>query len=84
MDGSTPFVRPASERTRKLSALAVDEKLIYQVIEEAANKGIWLRDIRAKSNLEQKRVLKIIKTLQSRQYIKAVNSVVVSANTRAH
>jgi len=40
--------------------------------------GIWLRDIRAKSNLEQKRVNSIIKKLRNTKLIKSVTSVVVS------
>ncbi|XP_077987941.1 DNA-directed RNA polymerase III subunit RPC6-like [Glandiceps talaboti] len=51
------------------------EKLIYQIIEEAGNKGIWIRDIRYKSNLLLTQVSKILKNLESKKLIKAIKSV---------
>lgn len=68
----------ASAQTKRLAKFSVDERLIYQIIEAAGNKGIWLRDIRAKSNLEQKRVNSIIKKLRANKLIKSVTSVVAS------
>lgn len=35
------------------------EKLVYQIIEDAGNKGIWSRDIRYKSNLPLTEINKI-------------------------
>ncbi len=40
--------------------------------------GIWIRDIRAKCNLVQNQVSKILKNLESKKSIKAVKSVSVS------
>lgn len=74
--GNVPHFLVASESTAKLAGMDVDERLIYQIIEAAGNKGIWLRDIRAKSNLEQKRVNSIIKKLRNTKLIKSVTSVV--------
>ncbi|XP_064621721.1 DNA-directed RNA polymerase III subunit RPC6-like [Lineus longissimus] len=54
------------------------EKLVYQIIEEAGNKGIWIRDIRYKSNLLLTQVNKILKNLESKKLIKAVKSVAAS------
>lgn len=54
------------------------EKLVYQVIESAGNKGIWTRDIRFKCNLMMTEVNRILKTLESKKLIKAVKSVAVS------
>ncbi|KAK1875867.1 DNA-directed RNA polymerase III subunit RPC6 [Dissostichus eleginoides] len=54
------------------------EKLVYQVIEDAGNKGIWSRDIRFKSNLPLTEVNKILKNLESKKLIKAVKSVAAS------
>lgn len=53
------------------------EKIIYQVIESAGNKGIWMRDIRHRCNLMLTEVNKILKNLESKKLIKAVKSVVV-------
>ncbi|XP_031154431.1 DNA-directed RNA polymerase III subunit RPC6 isoform X1 [Sander lucioperca] len=54
------------------------EKLVYQVIEDAGNKGIWSRDIRFKSNLPLTEINKILKNLESKKLIKAVKSVAAS------
>ncbi|XP_023575983.1 DNA-directed RNA polymerase III subunit RPC6 isoform X4 [Octodon degus] len=51
------------------------EKLVYQIIEDAGNKGIWSRDIRYKSNLPLTEINKILKNLESKKLIKAVKSV---------
>ncbi|XP_063426527.1 DNA-directed RNA polymerase III subunit RPC6-like [Mytilus trossulus] len=54
------------------------EKVVYQIIKEANNKGIWIRDIRYKSNLLLTQVNKILKNLESKKLIKAVKSVAAS------
>nr|KAG5714484.1 hypothetical protein BaRGS_006930 [Batillaria attramentaria] len=54
------------------------EKLVYQIIKEANNKGIWIRDIRFKSNLTLTQLNKILKNLESKKLIKAVKSVAAS------
>ncbi|XP_046849048.1 DNA-directed RNA polymerase III subunit RPC6-like isoform X1 [Xenia sp. Carnegie-2017] len=63
---------------RKVKGFDLEEKLVYQIIEEAANKGIWIRDIRYKSNLQLAQVNKILKTLESKKLIKAIKSVAAS------
>lgn len=52
-----------------------EEKIVYSIIEESGNKGIWIRDIRGKSNLIMTQLNKILKNLESRKLIKAVKSV---------
>ncbi|CAG4957563.1 probable DNA-directed RNA polymerase III subunit RPC6 [Colias croceus] len=52
-----------------------EEKVVYNLIEEAANKGIWIRDIRNRSNLSMTQLTKILKNLESKKLIKAVKSV---------
>lgn len=52
-----------------------EEKLIYTIIEDGGNKGIWIRDIRVKSNLIMTQLNKILKNLENKKLIKAVKSV---------
>ena len=52
-----------------------EEKLVYKIIEEAGNKGTWIKDIRIKSNLVQTQLTKVLKTLESKKLIKVVKSV---------
>lgn len=58
--------------------LDCEEKIVYKVIEEAGNKGIWIRDIRYKSNLNMTQLNKVLKSLEAKKSIKAVKSVSVS------
>lgn len=55
-----------------------EEKIVYSIIEEGGNKGIWIRDIRVKSNLIMTQLNKILKNLENKKLIKAVKSVNVS------
>ncbi|XP_066911248.1 DNA-directed RNA polymerase III subunit RPC6-like [Clytia hemisphaerica] len=64
-----------SQSSSKTRGFDVEEKLIYQIIENAENKGVWIRDIRYKSNLQMTAVNKVLKNLESKKLIKAVNSV---------
>lgn len=52
-----------------------EERLVYQIIEDSSNKGIWVRDIRYKSNLVQTQLMRILRSLESRKLIKSVKSV---------
>ncbi|XP_030558970.1 probable DNA-directed RNA polymerase III subunit RPC6 [Drosophila novamexicana] len=64
---------------QKKSALPKDadneEKIVYSIVEEGGNKGIWIRDIRMKSNLNMTQLNKILKNLETKKLIKAVKSV---------
>jgi DNA-directed RNA polymerase III subunit RPC6 len=64
--------------TKKSSApsdMDNEERVIYNIVEEGANTGIWIRDIRVKSNLIMTQLNKILKNLETRKLIKAVKSV---------
>lgn len=52
-----------------------EEKIVYSIIEEGGNKGVWIRDIRVKSNLLMTQLNKILKNLENKKLIKAVKSV---------
>ncbi|XP_076463590.1 DNA-directed RNA polymerase III subunit RPC6-like [Babylonia areolata] len=53
----------------------MEEKLLYQVIADAGNKGIWMRDIRMKTNLAIAQLNKLLKTMISKKLVKAVQCV---------
>ncbi|XP_010809542.1 DNA-directed RNA polymerase III subunit RPC6 isoform X3 [Bos indicus] len=69
---------PVSFFLSKMKGSDNQEKLVYQIIEDAGNKGIWSRDIRYKSNLPLTEINKILKNLESKKLIKAVKSVAAS------
>lgn len=53
----------------------MDEKLVYTVIKESGNKGIWIRDISTKTNVKSTVLNKTLKSLESKKLIKPVASV---------
>jgi len=63
------------EAAQKFKGLGVEELLVYQTIQASKDMGIWTKDLKVKSNLQQPAINKILKTLEGRQLIKAVRSV---------
>lgn len=59
----------------KIKGSTKEEEIIYHIIEEAGNRGIWVRDIRVQSNLAQAQLNKVLKTLESRKLVKSIKSV---------
>jgi DNA-directed RNA polymerase III subunit RPC6 len=53
----------------------LDERLIYSIIKESSNKGIWIRDISYKTNLKATVLNKVLKNLESKKLIKSVTCV---------
>mmetsp|Transcript_25689 Transcript_25689/g.66426 ORF Transcript_25689/g.66426 Transcript_25689/m.66426 type:complete len:325 (+) Transcript_25689:165-1139(+) len=77
LSDGTPVYRPQdnAHEAARLRGLNPDERLVLQLIESSGNTGMWTRDIRIRSNLQQVQVPKILKTLETRKLIKAVKSV---------
>lgn len=65
----------SDEVASKFIGLDSSAKMVYQVIEGAGTMGIWTKDIRTQTNIQQQSLTKIFKTLESRQLIKPVKSV---------
>uniref|UniRef100_A0A0A9WBT8 DNA-directed RNA polymerase III subunit RPC6 n=1 Tax=Lygus hesperus TaxID=30085 RepID=A0A0A9WBT8_LYGHE len=68
-------LRPQDNEPADLRNADTEEKIVYGVIKEAGNKGIWMRDIRLKSNLQPTVLNKVLKSLENKKLIKAVKSV---------
>jgi DNA-directed RNA polymerase III subunit RPC6 len=58
-----------------MNTLDDDEGMVYNLIKEAGNKGIWTRLIRTQTGLHLNIVNKCLKALESRNEIKSVQSV---------
>lgn len=52
-----------------------EEQMVYKIIEECGNVGIWAREIRARSNLHLNTVEKVLRKLESKKLIKSFNPV---------
>ncbi|CAM9203501.1 unnamed protein product [Ascophyllum nodosum] len=63
------------EKAKKLVGLTPEQMMIYQVIEKAGNQGIWTRDIKTSTSVNQNTLTKSLKSLENRHLIKTVKSV---------
>ncbi|RHY31288.1 hypothetical protein DYB32_003623 [Aphanomyces invadans] len=53
----------------------VEQRGVLHEIEKAGNKGIWTRDIKAKTNIPEVIIRKTIRLLETRHLVKAVKSI---------
>ena len=75
-DGDTIVYRMVmQEEAVKFRGLASEDLLVYQIIQQSGNSGIWTKELKQRSNLAQAQITKIFKSLESRKLIKAVKSV---------
>lgn len=61
--------------SRAAANATTEEKLLLQIIEEAGSKGIWTKEMRNKSGLNQSALTKVLKAMESKKMIKSVTSV---------
>jgi len=69
----------SAEVASKFHGLDTSARMVYQVIERAGNMGIWTKDIRLQTNIQQQALNKIFKALETRRLIKPVKSVTAKA-----
>jgi DNA-directed RNA polymerase III subunit RPC6 len=69
----------SNEVANKFAGLDVAAKMVFQVIEKAGNMGIWTKDVRNQTNIQQQALTKIFKALETRRLIKPVKSVAAKA-----
>lgn len=62
----------AAESTK---GMGQEEKIVYNIIEKSGNKGIWVKEIRTRSNLQLTQLNKVLKSLESKKSIKSVKPV---------
>lgn len=65
----------SADKYEKLRGLLVSEILIYQLVEKSGNQGIWIKDLRRKSNLSALEIPKHLKELMKRKLIKCEKSI---------
>lgn len=71
------YVLKDKTASNKLKGGEVEERVVFKIVEDAGNKGIWMKDIRYKSNLNATTLNKVIKVLEGKKLIKAITSVSV-------
>lgn len=65
----------SADLATKFNGLDTSARMVYQVIERAGNMGVWTKDIRLATNIQQQALNKIFKALETRRLIKPVKSV---------
>lgn len=78
-DGELVYSLVSDEVASKFHGLDGAAKIVYQVIEKSGTLGMWTKDIRIQTNIQQQALTKIFKVLESRCLIKPVKSVTSKA-----
>mmetsp|Transcript_87008 Transcript_87008/g.251312 ORF Transcript_87008/g.251312 Transcript_87008/m.251312 type:complete len:326 (+) Transcript_87008:378-1355(+) len=79
VDNQLYYTLVAQDVAKKYQGLDVAAKMVLQVIEKAGNQGIWTKDIRMQTNIQQQALNKIFKQLENRRLVKPVKSVTAKA-----
>jgi len=79
VDNDLYYMLVADEIAQKYVGLDVSAKLVLQCIEKAGDNGIWTKEIRMRTNIQQQALNKIFKQLEQRCLIKPVKSVTAKA-----
>lgn len=59
----------------KFAGLDSKARMVYQVIQKSGNKGIWTKEIKQQTEIQQQALTKIYKILESRKLIKPLKAV---------
>lgn len=65
----------SAEDAEKFTGLDHEGILIYRLVEQAGDRGVWIRELRVKSGLTQQVITKLIKMLMQKRLIKEIKSV---------
>lgn len=68
-DGSKIYYRPVYNKTSDY------ESMIFSLISKSGTTGLWLKDIKTKTNVPHNLVLKILKFLEDTRKIKSIKSI---------
>ncbi|KAL9031686.1 MAG: hypothetical protein Q9196_000319 [Gyalolechia fulgens] len=74
-DGRAVWRVVKKEDAQKYKTLTADEALVYSLIESAGREGIWSRILRSKSGLHMTVMMRGLKTLENKSYIKQIKTV---------
>lgn len=74
-DGTLVYKEIEAGKSARLRGLTADFLLVYQCIEAAGNTGVWTKDMKHKTNLQQPQITKILKELENRTLVKAIKPV---------
>lgn len=62
--------------------MSPDEEMLYMYIQESAREGIWSKTLKQKSNMHTTTMNKSLKSLESKRFVKVIQSVKVSLSSQ--
>ncbi|PWN33220.1 uncharacterized protein FA14DRAFT_124209 [Meira miltonrushii] len=74
-NGGLHYIAFSKSEASTMGQLDHDEGIIYSFIRVAGNEGIWTKQLKLRANLHQTIMQRALKSLESKQLIKAVKSV---------
>lgn len=74
-EASLTYKIRGEEDAAKVCELTNEQVLVWQVVTRAGNSGVWLRDIKKQTSLQQQILNKALKVLETRKLVKTVKSV---------
>lgn len=83
MQGKIDILKKGTELIYKLKVAPLqaskcadnEERVVLKIVEEAGNVGIWMKDIRYRSGLNQTVLNKVLKAMEGKKLIKSISSV---------
>lgn len=74
-DKSLVYRYQSEDNALKFRDMEAEDTLIYQIISESNSKGVWLNELKKKSNMTSVQINKILKKLEKKGLIKSVKSI---------
>eukprot|EP00729_Bicosta_minor_P020869 gene20869-1280_t len=70
------YIRKDEARTQLEAKMdSYEERLVYQQIEDSKSRGIWVKNLREQTGLEQNVIKRLLRKMETKQLIKKVSSV---------
>lgn len=63
------------KKGNQLQNVTNEEQLVYSLVEESGQLGVWIRDIRERSGLNDTQLKRILKSLEGRKLVKSIKAV---------
>lgn len=75
LDGKLCYAIRPREDAVKIATLEEQELMVYQQIENSGSNGIWIKNIKQRTNIHQTAVTKCMKVLEGKKLVKPVKSI---------
>uniref|UniRef100_A0A183C1L5 DNA-directed RNA polymerase III subunit RPC6 n=1 Tax=Globodera pallida TaxID=36090 RepID=A0A183C1L5_GLOPA len=69
------------KRGSQLSNASPEEQLVFSIIEESQRMGVWIRDIRERSGLNEVQLRRLLKALEQRKLVRSIKAAGTTKKT---